>query len=59
MGKPRRLFLQAQTGRRWERLGKEWIELDLAMEAEHERIAEMESHRTESKALTLSLKLQV
>eukprot|EP00959_Pyramimonas_sp_CCMP1952_P051504 1076135-Pyramimonas_sp.AAC.1 len=46
---------QASTGRKWERIGRDWIELDQADE-EHERQAELQSQRTESKALTASLK---
>jgi hypothetical protein len=36
-------------------VGREWIELEEATD-ENERLAELESQRTESKALTASLK---
>eukprot|EP00240_Pyramimonas_obovata_P005877 CAMPEP_0118944836 /NCGR_PEP_ID=MMETSP1169-20130426/41106_1 /TAXON_ID=36882 /ORGANISM="Pyramimonas obovata, Strain CCMP722" /LENGTH=329 /DNA_ID=CAMNT_0006890409 /DNA_START=99 /DNA_END=1085 /DNA_ORIENTATION=- len=51
----RNVIQEASTGRKWERIGRDWIELEEAAE-EHERLAELESQRTESKALTASLK---
>lgn len=51
--------LQKKSGRQWERVGKEWFELDLEELKRHEEIVERETKMVESKSFTATMKAVV